>query len=683
MSETMRNPGEAPTAQQTGEPGRVGSLVRFAAKIPRRGFLLAKAAHRFAMNKGGWHRAPFAAMSRSWQLLRSNGVEGFMTRLKMFLCQVSRSDKLPFSTHLSRDQAEQVHEVLDRQPRFSIVIPVYKVDPKWLELCIGSVANQYYPNWEAILVDDCSHDPALTTLMANWCRRDSRFRLLELKENLNISGATNAGIEAATGELIGFLDHDDELTPDALTWFAASQSEHPDAKWFYSDEAIIHPDGRCKNLHLKPDYSPEFLLAAMYPCHFSVYDADLLKSVGGLRLGFEGAQDYDLALRVSETVERDQVVHIPRVLYHWRAIETSTARDVEVKPLAQKAGLNAVEEALSRRGIQGKVKPSGNCASMFEIALTPRNTPKVTIIIPTRNGFEDLQTCLCSLREKTRYPNCEVVVIDNQSDDPQLLSFLKSEETAGRLRVQNFDRPFNHSEMNNLAARASDAEYVVFMNNDVELITEDWLETLVATVELDGSIAGVGAKLLYPDGTMQHGGLILGIGGLAGHAHRFAEDGEPGYLNRACLLNEFSGATAAMLLVRRSAFLEVGGFDADEFPTSFNDVDLWIRLRKAGHRCLYNPLVKAFHYESKSRRTPSELETEYENRLKSRWKTELECDRFYNPNLGLDNELFFSHRPFPLAVRYRKAGKLETLRFEEAENPAGEITAHPAAKRAA
>ncbi|MCA9068759.1 MAG: glycosyltransferase, partial [Planctomycetaceae bacterium] len=317
----------------------------------RKGLLLAKAAHYFALRNGGWHRAPFLALSRCWKLIQTSGVRGMKWRLQLFLFQVSRSNsyRIPLANQLTKDQAETVHEALDHHPLISIIIPVYKVELQWLEACLNSVANQYYENWEAILVDDCSQRPELTNLMRDWTERDSRFCLVELEKNQNISAATNAGIAMASGKLIGFLDHDDELTPDALTWIAGSFHQSPNAKWFYSDEAIFAPDGQCLNLHLKPDYSPEFLLSAMYTCHFSVYAAELIHAVGGLRIGYEGAQDHDLALRLADLVDRNEVVHIPRVLYKWRAIETSTAANIATKPQAIKAGQKAVTEALARR----------------------------------------------------------------------------------------------------------------------------------------------------------------------------------------------------------------------------------------------------------------------------------------------------------------------------------------------
>lgn len=663
-------PEDCPLPRVLRTQGTMGMLVRrwlaSCRKSAERIFTLAKAILHFMRRKGGW-RAPFVAARRCHELLRAGGIQGLTRQLTLYFYQVSRTSsyRIPLSAQLTKDQAAIVHRLLEHQPLISLVIPVYKVEPRWLDLCLRSVAAQYYENWEVVLVDDGSNQEKLTSLMREWRNRDSRIRLMQFQDNRNISAATNTGIEIANGEFIGFVDHDDELTPDALTWFAARINEHPEARWLYSDEAVISPQGKCLNLHLKPDYSPEFLLSTMYTCHLSLYAADLVREAGGMRLGFEGAQDHDLALRISERIDRTQVVHIPRALYKWRAIETSTAANVNSKPQAITAGQRAVTEALARRGIRGVATPSIHCSSMYEIALEPKSLPKVSVIIPTRNGLADLKKCLNSLHSKTHYPHYEVVIIDNQSDDPNLLEFIRSEETSGRLRILNYNQPFNHSAMNNLAVKTCESEYVVFMNNDVELISDNWLETLVGTVQMDDSIAGVGAKLLYPDGTIQHGGMILGINGLAGHAHRFVADDDPGYLGRACLLNEFSGATAALLLMRKTAFEQVGGFDVESFPTSFNDADLWIRLQKAGYRCLYNPSVKAYHYESKTRKTPRADEAEYEQRLKTLWKSELENDRFYNPNLALDNEIFYHHRPFPRIVRFRRQEQILSINFEE------------------
>jgi glycosyltransferase involved in cell wall biosynthesis len=549
---------------------------------------------------------------------------------------------------LTKDQARRLLAGAARKPLVSIVVPVYRIAPKWLDKCIQSVLRQDYENWELILVDDGSRDARLTELMQTHAAGDRRIRLAPLETNRGISLASNAGIEAATGQFIGFLDHDDELSRDALTWIVMAHNRAPEAVWFYSDEDMMDTEGRVLNASFKPDFSPEYLLSAMYLCHFSVYSAELLRRAGGLRQGFEGAQDHDLALRLSEQVTPDRVVHIPRILYHWRQLPSSTSASMASKPYAPNAGRVAVREALKRRGLAGEVESYPLCPTLYQVKLQPRQFPRVSVVIPTKNGLADLKACLASLRRHTRYPNYEVVVIDNQSDDPALLAYLEQQQSAGSVQVIRFPHPFNHSAMNNLAVEQTSSEFVVFLNNDVEISSDQWLEMMVATAAIDPAIAGVGTKLLYPDGTIQHAGLIMGLNGVASSAHRHVPSDSLSYCCRAHALQDLSGATAAFLLMRRSAFLSVGGFDAKRYPTSFNDVDLWLKLRRAGFRCLYNPLVQGVHYESKSRGIDVEADAVYRQRLKADWGDQLLRDPFYNPNLALDNEQFRGVRPYPV-----------------------------------
>ncbi len=548
---------------------------------------------------------------------------------------------------LSPGQSKHILAKCHTKPLFSIVVPVYKVAPAWLEKCICSVVNQYYTNWELVLVDDASQRDDLKQLINNWVSRDHRIHAYYLDQNLGIASATNLGIKESKGKFIGFLDHDDELTPDALTWVTWALNKNPKALWFYSDEDKVSPKGLCHSPYFKPDYSLEMLLSNMYTCHFSVYSAEVLTKVGGLRDGFDGSQDHDLALRLSEIIPKEKIIHISRVLYHWRVIPSSTAMSAAAKPKASSSGRKAVANALKMRNLEGSVTSHNICPTLYQIKFEPSEFPKVSIIIPTKNALALTKKCICSARRYTDYPNFEIVVLDNASDDPEFLKYLEKEQSDNRVKVIHYKKVFNHSEMNNIAAAYVDSEFVLFMNNDIEIISEKWLEQLVATAHIDKAIAVVGGLLLYPDRRVQHGGIILGLYGTAAHAHKYTYSELTGYFSRLHSLQEMSGITAALALVRRSSFEHIGGFNSNRYPTSYNDVDLCIRLRKEKYRCIYNPMVRAIHYESKTR-TIDPKEALYRQRLVDDYSEILNHDPFYNPNLALDNEQFRGFRSFPV-----------------------------------
>ena len=553
----------------------------------------------------------------------------------------------PFRNQLSNSQSKHILEKFTFKPLFSIVVPVHKVACEWLEKCISSVVNQHYTKWELILVDDASQKDDLTQLINSWVSRDTRIRSYYLEQNLGIAGATNFGIKQAKGRFLGFLDHDDELTADALTWVTWALNQNLQALWFYSDEDLITIRGRCHNPRFKPDFSPEFLLSNMYTCHFSVYSAEILAKIGGLRDGFDGSQDHDLALRLSEIIPKENIVHIPRVLYHWRQIPSSAATDIRAKPKAPLAGRKAVAEALERRNIKAKVTSYELCPTIYQITLRPAISPPVSIIIPTKDSLSLVQKCIYSIRQHTNYPNYEIIIINNASDDEGFLKYIEAERSKNRIKVIHYHKPFNHSEMNNLAVMSVDSEFVVFMNNDIEIISERWLEQLIAVTQLDKSIAVAGGLLLYPNGQVQHSGIILGCFGTAGHAHKYIHSSSPGYCGRLHTLQEMSGITAALSLVRRSSFILVGGFNKDRYPNLYNDVDLCIRLREKGFRCIYNPMIRAVHYETRTRSINSD-ELIYKSRLVADYTSKLNSDPFYNPNLTLNNEQFHGFREFPV-----------------------------------
>ena len=547
---------------------------------------------------------------------------------------------------LSSSQSDFLIERFKEKPLISIITPVYKINTKWLNKCIKSVFAQHYKNWELILVDDASERDDIEQVIKRWMSRDKRIKAHYLKENSGIAIATNFGIKHANGDFIGFLDHDDELTPDALTWIIWAVNKNPQALWFYSDEDKISTGSKCDTPYFKPDFSPELLLSNMFTCHFSVYSSEIIRKVNGLRSGFDGAQDHDMALRLSEIVPRDKVIHIPRILYHWRQLKESTASGGQAKPAAAIAGRKAVTEALQRRNIKAEVTSHKIHPTFYQITFFPTEFSEVSIIIPTKNSLSLVKQCINSIKSHTSYPNYKIIIIDNQSDDIELLDYLKEKESENILKVIKYNKPFNHSDMNNIAVQSVSSELVVFMNNDIEIITDNWLEQLVATVNLDDTVACVGCLLLFKDMTVQHSGIILGINSVAGHAHRDLPVSTGGYFGRLSALQEMSGVTAACSIMRRSAFEDVGGFNAEKFPTSFNDVDLSIRLRKNGYRILYNPMVQAFHYESKTR--PLERnEIMYRQNIRDDHLEIIDNDPFYNPNLPLGNEQFSGFRPFP------------------------------------
>ena len=551
----------------------------------------------------------------------------------------------PWRYQLTNVQAEQAVARCSRKPLITLVLLMEPADAARARNCILSVMRQQYPNWELLLTGGRT-SAGLQRSWVAWRRRDGRVREIDLDPCASPASTRNAAIKSAHGEFVGFVNARDELAPDALTWMVWAINESPSALWLYSDEDEVSASGKYGAPHYKSDFSPYMLLASRYTGNLSLYRTSLLAEAAGFREGFEGAEDHDLTLRLSERVKADQVAHIPRVLYHHRALpEMPSASSAHC---SQGAGIRAVQEALRRRSLRGTVAPNPSLGGLYSIRLQPATCPKVSVIIATHNALPLLKNCVNSLREKTRYPNYEVFVIDNRSDDPELIQYLREESTRGRLRPVVYERPFNHSDMHNRVIAATDAEYVVLINNDVEVSSDGWLEQMLAIAEADPTVAGVGALLRFPDGRVQHGGVVLGLHGVCGHAHRLAGRDEAGYFGRLRMLQELSAVTGALVLLRRSAFMSVGAFNAERYPTSLNDIDLWLRLRRAGWRCVYDPAVQAIHHETATRQVDIAVEREFERRLKSDWGDVLQNDPFYNPNLARDNEQFIGLREFPV-----------------------------------
>jgi GT2 family glycosyltransferase len=515
---------------------------------------------------------------------------------------------------------------LRRTPVISVITPVYDPDEAWLRRAIESVRGQVYPHWELCLVDDGSSKAHVRAVLDEHTALDARVRVLHLPENQGIAAASGRGLGLATGEFVALLDHDDELAVDALLEVARRLDEDPDLDLVYSDEDKIDADGRRVEPFFKPDWSPDLLLSMNYITHLAVFRRSLLRDIGGFRPGFDGSQDHDLLLRFTERARR--IAHIPKVLYHWRKAPGSVAAFSEAKPLAYEAGRRAIEEAVRRRGGEARVEIVR--PGLYAVRYRLRGTPLVSIIIPTRDRWPLLDQCLRSLEEKTSYPRYEILVLDNGTTEPHALAGL---EAVGRKwRVYRCPEPFNFSALNNFGASRARGEHLVFLNNDTQVVTPDWLTALVEHAQRP-EVGAVGARLHYPDGRIQHAGLVLGIGGVADHAFKGMAGDRVTYFGIPDAIRDVSGVTAACMMVPRPAFQAVGGFD-ERLQVALNDVDLCLRLRARGYRIVYTPFAVLYHHESGTRgrlHPPQEEELVW-----SIWGDLIRRgDPYYNPNLTL------------------------------------------------
>jgi GT2 family glycosyltransferase len=518
-------------------------------------------------------------------------------------------------------------------PTISVVMPVHDVDEAWLREAIESVRGQAYERWDLCLVNDASTAPHIRPVLEEYAAGDPRIRVEHLTENRGIAGASNRGLELATGDFVGFLDHDDVLYPYALAEVALALARDPDVDIVYSDEDKIDADGRRVEPFFKPDWSPDLLLALNYTCHFSVYRRSLVESVGGLRPGFEGSQDYDLVLRASEVTSR--IVHLPAVLYGWRQVPASTAASVEAKPYAHQGGRAAIADALARRGVEATVEMFW--PGRYHVRYPVRGHPLVSLVIPMRDRAELTRQCVASIESRSSYKNVEIVIVDNASLEPDSRRFF--EEASLRHRVVALDQPFNYSAINNFGARRATGEYVLFLNNDTEVDAPDWIEAMLEHAQRP-EVGAVGAKLLYPDRRIQHAGVFVMGSELAfaGHAFKYLPEYTDAHFGLAQVVRNVSAVTGACMMVRRQVFEQVGGFD-ESVRVAFNDVDLCLRLREAGYLIIYTPLAVLVHHESATRKA---MHPPDDDRLiRERWQHVVSRgDPYYNPNLSRTREDF-------------------------------------------
>lgn len=522
-------------------------------------------------------------------------------------------------------------------PKFSVVVPLYHTPAKFLKDLVRSMMYQSYANWELCLVNASPEDVHLTSLLENWAMRDKRIRVIRLEKNLGIAQNTNAGIEASTGEFIAFLDHDDFLEPDALFCYVDALNKDKTIDVFYSDEDktdeyaahYFYP-------HFKSDFNIDLLHANNYMCHFLAVRKSLVDTVGGLNEKFDGAQDYDFVLRLTENTKK--IYHCPRILYHWRCSNQSTAASQGNKMYAIHAGKAALNAHYKRIGWNAHAQ-EGAVDGWYQTKFTLKEDPLVSILIPNKDHTDDLDVCLNSFFERADYQNYEFIIIENNSVLPETFAYYeKIEKEHDNVKVVYWEAGFNYSAINNFGFKFAKGDYIMLLNNDVELITPDIFQSMLGFC-MRPEVGIVGAKLLYNDHTVQHAGVLVGAGGLADHVFKGIHEDNPGYMGRAISSQDVSAVTAACLLVKRSVYEEVGGLE-EEFQVAFNDVDFCLKVRKAGYLIVYDADVKLFHYESKSRGMEDTTDRfiRFGNEmmlLNSKWDIlSTFVDPYYNPNLS-------------------------------------------------
>lgn len=522
-------------------------------------------------------------------------------------------------------------------PKFSVVVPLYHTPAKFLKDLVRSMMYQSYANWELCLVNASPEDVHLTSLLENWAMRDKRIRVIRLEKNLGIAQNTNSGIEASTGEFIAFLDHDDFLEPDALFCYVDALNKDKTIDVFYSDEDktdeyaahYFYP-------HFKSDFNIDLLHANNYMCHFLAVRKSLVDTVGGLNEKFDGAQDYDFVLRLTENTKK--IYHCPRILYHWRCSNQSTAASQGNKMYAIHAGKAALNAHYKRIGWNARAQ-EGAVDGWYQTKFTLKEEPLVSILIPNKDHTDDLDVCLNSFFERADYQNYEFIIIENNSVLPETFAYYeKIEKEHDNVKVVYWEAGFNYSAINNFGFKFAKGDYIMLLNNDVELITPDIFQSMLGFC-MRPEVGIVGAKLLYNDHTVQHAGVLVGAGGLADHVFKGIHEDDPGYMGRAISSQDVSAVTAACLLVKRSVYEEVGGLE-EEFQVAFNDVDFCLKVRKAGYLVVYDADVKLFHYESKSRGMEDTTDRfiRFGNEmmlLNSKWDIlSTFVDPYYNPNLS-------------------------------------------------
>ncbi len=569
------------------------------------------------------------------------GFKGGTQKLAAYQAIVVEPERFKKNQISDKQRKAEADYTFDKNIKFSILVPLYNTPTDLLTEMIDSVINQTYKNWELCLADGSDNNHAY---VEKYCRKlakkDKRIKYQKLAENRGISENTNACIKMSTGDYIALFDHDDLLHPSALFKYMQAICQYG-ADFIYCDEDKFTMLGEgFFDPYYKVDFAPDNLRGNNYICHFTVFKKSLLDTVGGFRKEFDGSQDHDLILRLTEKAEK--IVHIPEVLYHWRISDASVASDPYAKPYTIKSGQEAVREHLERVGLKGSVESSPFHPNFYRIKYEIKGEPLVSILIPTYNHVDDLDKCIKSIINKSTYKNYEIIIIENNSNE-ETFEYYETLKKYPQIKIVVYETDkFNYSAINNYGAQYADGEHLIFLNNDVEIISKDWIQEMLMYSQRE-DIGIVGAKLYYPDDTIQHAGVILGIGGVGGHIFKNFERNNPGYFGRAIIASNYSCVTFACAMMKRRIFDEMGGLD-ESFEVAFNDVDMCMRVASAGYLNCFTPYAELYHYESKSRGLEDNEEKikRFQGEIKrfhARWKKELEQgDPFYNPNLTLDRE---------------------------------------------
>lgn len=633
----------------------VGFLAYYKGSVPKRIIVRFEGAGKFAEEKITLVQTPVQKGVSSLTMLYKKGVAyyrqfGMSATALRVLDKLTGREEIAYRAWLKRHTPSGQILKMQRErkfkysPKISIVVPLYKTPEKYLTEMIESIRKQTYGNWELCLSDGSGEASPIQQILKQYEEKDQRIKVVHNERQLRISDNTNEALKITTGDFIAFADHDDMLAPDALYECVNLLNKEPDTEIIYTDEDKVDMNGRDNFMpNFKSDFNLDMLRCTNYICHLFVVKRNVYEAAGMLNAAYDGAQDFDFVLRCIEKSSR--IKHIPKILYHWRAHKDSTAENPDSKNYAYVAGKNAVQAHYNRVGIPAEVHETeykGFYRSKYRVV----GRPLISVIIPNKDHIDDLEKCITSLEERNTYKNFEIIIVENNSEEKETFSYYQElEKDNSKVKVVFWEgKEFNYSAINNFGVEQASGEYLLFLNNDTEIVNMGCIEELLGYCQRS-DVGAVGARMYYEDGTIQHAGVIIGLGGVAGHAFSKASHEDPGYFGRIIIAQNYNAVTAACMLIKKSVFYEVGGFD-EKFAVAFNDVDLCLRIRKAGYLIVYNPYAELNHYESKSRGyedTPEKMKrfNSEISRFERRWKKILNNgDPYYNPNLTLEEGNF-------------------------------------------